>query len=73
MDKFSSMKFWMTTILAIITTICIVLFFVGGTFAGFFGLFLGFIPGVAIWGFLILLGLGLIVVFILYFNVGRRR
>lgn len=53
------------TLLAIVTTICIALFFVVGTFAGFFGLFLGFVPGAAIMGFLILLALGLIVVAVL--------
>jgi len=65
MNKSSSTSFLIMTLLAVITTICIALFFVGGTFAGFLGLFLGFIPGIAIWGFLILFALGLIVVAVL--------
>ena len=62
MGKSSSISFWITTLMAIVTVLCLVAFFVGGTFAGFFGLFLGFIPGMAILGFLILLGAGLVVV-----------
>jgi len=71
MGKFSSTSFWIMTIMGIIAALCLVLFFVGGTFAGFFGLFLGFVPGMAIWGYLILFGVGLIVVWVLLMNVGR--
>ena len=61
----SSSSIMIMTLLAIFTTICIALFFVVGTIAGFIGLFAGFIPGMAIWGFLILLAIGLVLVAVL--------
>ena len=58
-------SFWVKVLFSVFLTACIALFFIGGSFAGFFGLFLGFVPGMAILGFLILLGAGLIVVAVL--------
>ena len=62
MDKNS---IWVKTLFAVFLTTCIALFFIVWGFAGFFGLFLGFVPGMAIWGFLILLAAGLIVIAVL--------
>jgi hypothetical protein len=55
-------------LLAVILTVCLALFFVGGTIAGFLGLFFGVIPDLAIWGYLILFALGLIVVVVLLYK-----
>jgi hypothetical protein len=73
MVKFPYDNFWINIILAIGIAACVIFSIIGGVVAGFFTLFINFAGGILTGGTLIFLGLGIIVVIVVFIMTGKKR